>query len=228
MIKPYDVDGIAVSEMFKTIQGEASYTGTPSVFVRLQYCDVGCPWCDTKYTWTLDPANKVKQLTNEQGKFRVYTKHELVDKILQFVEIEDMQKAHIVFTGGEPCAYDLFDVTETLHRQGLTTQVETSGTYSIQVHPKTFVTLSPKYNMPGGRVVLRSAYERANEIKMPIGKQDDIIRLLDVLKNVDMANKAVWLQPLSRSEKATQLCIEACLQYGFRLSIQTHQYIGLP
>ena len=40
-----------VNEIFETIQGEASFTGVPSIFLRLQGCPVGCAWCDTKQTW---------------------------------------------------------------------------------------------------------------------------------------------------------------------------------
>lgn len=40
-----------INEMFETIQGEGTFTGVPSVFVRLQECPVGCAWCDTKQTW---------------------------------------------------------------------------------------------------------------------------------------------------------------------------------
>lgn len=36
---------LAVNELFYTIQGEATHAGKPSVFVRLQGCGVGCPWC---------------------------------------------------------------------------------------------------------------------------------------------------------------------------------------
>ena len=47
---------LSINEMFETIQGEGAHTGIPSIFVRLQGCPVGCPWCDTKHTWTLDDA----------------------------------------------------------------------------------------------------------------------------------------------------------------------------
>ena len=43
-----------INEVFETVQGEGTYTGTPAVFLRLQGCGVGCPWCDTKHTWALD------------------------------------------------------------------------------------------------------------------------------------------------------------------------------
>ena len=38
-------------EDFYTIQGEGFHTGKPAYFIRLGGCDVGCRWCDAKYTW---------------------------------------------------------------------------------------------------------------------------------------------------------------------------------
>ena len=40
---------LLVNEIFWSLQGEGAFTGTPSVFFRLQGCSVGCPWCDTGY-----------------------------------------------------------------------------------------------------------------------------------------------------------------------------------
>ena len=37
-----------INELFETIQGEGTFTGVPSIFLRLQGCPVGCSWCDTK------------------------------------------------------------------------------------------------------------------------------------------------------------------------------------
>ena len=38
-------------EDFYTIQGEGFHSGKPAYFIRLGGCDVGCSWCDAKYTW---------------------------------------------------------------------------------------------------------------------------------------------------------------------------------
>mgnify|MGYP003241538772 CR=1 FL=1 len=38
-------------EDFYTIQGEGYHSGKPAYFIRLGGCDVGCSWCDAKYTW---------------------------------------------------------------------------------------------------------------------------------------------------------------------------------
>src|SRR5580765_3092639 len=42
---------LRVAEVFRSLQGEGPSAGTPAHFIRLQGCDVGCHWCDTKYSW---------------------------------------------------------------------------------------------------------------------------------------------------------------------------------
>ena len=42
---------LRVAELFRSLQGEGPSAGTPAHFLRLQGCDVGCTWCDTKYSW---------------------------------------------------------------------------------------------------------------------------------------------------------------------------------
>ena len=42
---------LRVAETFRSLQGEGPSAGAPAHFLRLQGCDVGCRWCDTKYTW---------------------------------------------------------------------------------------------------------------------------------------------------------------------------------
>ena len=39
-----------INEIFQSIQGEGYFTGQPAIFIRLQGCDVGCSWCDTRHT----------------------------------------------------------------------------------------------------------------------------------------------------------------------------------
>src|SRR5690554_113441 len=48
-----------LNEVFQTIQGEGMFTGVAAIFIRLQGCPVGCPWCDTQHTWEQRTADQV-------------------------------------------------------------------------------------------------------------------------------------------------------------------------
>lgn len=216
---------LPVNEIFETIQGEAAWTGTPSTFVRLQGCNVGCPFCDTKHTWDTSEVFRVGMppmlaKTEDHASYAVLPNAELA-KI-----IGRMSSKHVVITGGEPCMYDLRPLTEVLLAVGRTVQIETSGTAPIRAADKAWVTLSPKLGMPGRLEVLPEAFGRADEIKMPVGKPGDIEKLLNALPPCGL-RASIWLQPLSQSEKATQLCINEARQRGWRVSIQTHKFIGV-
>lgn len=217
---------LGVNEVFETIQGEATFTGTPAVFLRLQGCGVGCPWCDTKHTWAVDEANEVSLAeivakTADAPTYARATAGQLIEHLCGY------RARHIVITGGEPCTYDLVALTSGLLERGRNVQIETSGTSPVRVARSAWVTLSPKIGMPGGLRVRQDAVDRADEIKMPVGKPDDIKNLLAFSDEYNVARSAIWVQPLSRSPKATELCIEAATKNGWRVSIQTHQFIGV-
>lgn len=217
---------LRVNEMFPTIQGEAGYTGTPSVFIRLQGCPVGCSWCDTKHTWGTNPRHEVsieQMLAKEDNAPTWASMSE--QQIISAAQGMAPDCRHFVLTGGEPCTYDLFLLTAGLLCTG-SVQVETSGTHEIRVAPGTWVTVSPKIGMGGGLEVRNDALERANEVKMPVANLHDIDNLQQLLDRAGV-QKTVWLQPVSQGEEATRLCIEASAVNGWRLSLQTHKYAGL-
>ena len=202
-----------LNEMFETIQGEGVFTGVPAVFVRLQECPVGCSWCDTKQTWYAD-ENKQRQI----GDILVKTEDSptwcvaSAETIVEQYQLQGFNAKHIVITGGEPAMYDLTELTGALIQAGYSVQLETSGTYPIRVAPETWVTVSPKVAMQGGKTVLIDALERANEIKHPVARERDIDNLQALLNR--MQNKQsvlVCLQPISQQTRATQLCIDACI-----------------
>lgn len=236
------------AEVFDTIQGEAVYTGTPSWFIRLQGCDVGCAFCDTKYTWSfaddgttpesieaaslqldalmarLTKGDVYKADPNAKG--LLIRPHHLLDLLKE----KRPGIKHIVITGGEPMAQP--DAVIALCRYatslGYSTQIETSGTYLVDVPSNVWVTVSPKIGMPGKRKIVRESIERADEIKMPVGKDEDILKLKGFLKEYNVKPSInVWLQPLSQGPAATKLCVDAAMDNGWKLSLQTHKFIGL-
>lgn len=214
-----------IAEVFASIQGEGTYTGTPAAFIRLQGCSVGCPWCDTAYSWRgLPQAVNFETLTQakpEQALICTVDRQTLAD----WVRDQGMQ--HVVITGGEPLEQDLGPLLAQLARY--TVQVETSGTVAVAPPVRAgidWLTVSPKFAMPGGRVVLPETVETADEIKMPVGRERDITRLEALLTRIDR-QPPVWLQPLSLSPKATALCLEAARRHGWRVSLQAHRLAAL-
>jgi organic radical activating enzyme len=124
-----------VNEMFNTVQGEGVHVGKAATFIRLQGCSVGCPWCDTKYTWLKGGTRMTAQDIMKT----------LGPTILQ----------HVVITGGEPTLYNLDDLLISLRThldrkyagRGII-QLETSGQNLLKggLVPD-WVTWSPKENL---------------------------------------------------------------------------------
>ncbi|TND60859.1 7-carboxy-7-deazaguanine synthase QueE [Aeromonas dhakensis] len=218
-----------INEIFQTIQGEGVFTGLPAIFVRLQGCPVGCPWCDTRHTWVVDPAREVGvqavlDCSNESDGWSKMSTEQILASFQQL----GYQARHVVITGGEPCLYDLQDLSTALIAAGYQVQIETSGTSEIQTHERTWVTVSPKINMKGGLPVLVSALERANEIKHPVATERHVEELDALLATARLRDDVVIaLQPISQKPRATQLAMATCIARNWRLSIQTHKYLDI-
>lgn len=217
-----------INEIFETLQGEATYTGTPSIFVRLQGCPVGCPWCDTQHTWTIDPEKLVTidGIIGKPEESDCYAEQS-ADELLALFKKLNYKAKHVVITGGEPAMFDLMPMCELLHQAGYSTQIETSGTFELKVPADTWVTVSPKIDMKGGYEVLASAMQRADEIKHPIAMEKHVEELQALLAEHKVAHKRIYLQPISQQLRATELAISTCIENNWRLSVQLHKYLGI-
>lgn len=220
---------LAVNELFETIQGEGVFTGVPAIFLRLQGCPVGCPWCDTQHTWVKEEQDRVpvEQMIMSTGDRQAWSALDET-QVLTLIRQQGFSARHVVITGGEPCMYDLTALTELLHSEGMQTQIETSGTFAINTSPDTWVTVSPKLDMPGGYEVRSDAMARANEIKHPIAMQKHIDALDALLERCPVKpGTTICLQPISQRPRATELAIETCRQRNWRLSVQLHKYLAI-
>lgn len=217
-----------LNDIYATIQGEGRQTGVPMILIRLQGCGVGCPWCDTKETWALDERFRVPSVGFALVESRSWCEADatLIASVAR--GLADGERWALV-TGGEPADQDLAPLVAALHDAGFRVALETSGTATGHLGAGfDWVTVSPKVGMPGGKAVLRSALEAADELKMVLAKPTDLDLLQSLLDGLGESWAGdVCVQPVAGSDKALALCQSAARRHGWRVSLQSHKYAGI-
>ena len=192
-------------ESFYTIQGEGFHQGKAAYFIRLGGCDVGCVWCDVKESW--DAENHPLESIDSLIKSALSNKGRLA-----------------VVTGGEPFMYDLTALTQELHVNGFTTNIETAGVYPITgewdwicFSPKKFKKPIPEY------------YEKANELKVIVFNDSDF-KWAEEHADMINTNCKLYLQPeWSKAEQMTPQIIEYVKSNPkWEISLQTHKFMDIP
>ncbi len=192
-------------EDFYTLQGEGRYAGQAAYFIRLGGCDVGCKWCDAKFTWRKDSG----ELTD-------------VDVIVQ--RATSFPARNIVITGGEPTLYDLSYLTRELHRRGMRVFIETSGTGELRGHFD-WVCLSPKRQ----ELPLEQNFQRASELKVIVSSQEDIAFAEQCAEQVTDSTLLYLQSEWSVRESMMPLISDYIMNNPkWRMSLQSHKYIGIP
>lgn len=161
-------------EVFKSIQGEGEFAGVPSIFARVNGCNLRCCFaggsiCDTDYTSYYNEDNCSDN-----------------DDDLMKLIIENPQIKHIVFTGGEPLLYKegLDEVVRKIREYDRSIgdwhiiTIETNGTltpldepielYSVSLKLKTSVPSEPctvKTSDGGEYVFSQKMIDHLNEVR---------------------------------------------------------------
>lgn len=198
-----DENKYPIVEIFHSVQGEGFHTGVPHVFVRFGNCNLRCEWCDTDF------------LTYEE-----MTLAEIVEKILSF------NCKRVIFTGGEPAMQDLATIGIILKEKEIHLSIETNGT--IPVDPVIdWICVSPKDQMyPNSKISQRFG----NELKVVYCGQD--LSMYDELK---LGFEHHYIQPvymendsIESNGKSFQIVEDLVKRSpGWRLSLQTHKWMGV-
>jgi 7-carboxy-7-deazaguanine synthase (Cx14CxxC type) len=211
----------AVKEIFYTLQGEGAQTGRAAVFCRFSGCNLWsgreadrsgakCQFCDTDFVGTDGPGG---------GRFENAVQlAERIESTWQAGASHSAGKRFVVCTGGEPLLQLDSQLIDSLHRHGFEIAVETNGTVSAPIGID-WICVSPK----AGTKLLQTS---GNEIKLVYPQRDapptDFERL---------AFGHFFLQPMDgpSRELNTQSAVRYCLQNPvWRLSLQTHKFLGIP
>jgi len=189
--------------------------GTPSVFVRLQGCSVGCVWCDTKYSW--DPA---------RGRASTLA-HLLRD-------VAGTAPANVVVTGGEPLAHPAFaGLVRGLDRLGRRVEVETAGTRVPPRVPVAQWNVSLKLahsGVPRARRLHPPAIARFRTLKawfkFVVGSESDVEEVGEIRRAHALDPGRILQMPLGiRREAQLSLMPDVlawCRREGYRFSPRLH------
>jgi 7-carboxy-7-deazaguanine synthase len=102
---------LKITEIFFSIQGEAQFSGWPTVFVRLTGCPLRCRYCDTEYAFSGGEWRTLGEIEGEVRRFGT---------------------PYVCVTGGEPLAQPRCNVLLTaLCDAGYRVSLETSGAFDI-------------------------------------------------------------------------------------------------
>ena len=195
---------LPVMERFYTIQGEGVHSGCPAYFIRLAGCDVGCVWCDVKESWNAE-------------------EHPLLTVEELIADVTSAGANRVIVTGGEPLMHDLTTLTSGLRAREIAVHLETSG-----VHPLSgewnWITFSPKkFKRPTEEI-----FQKAHEMKVIVFHPSDIAWAEELSQKLN-SDCSLLLQPeWERSEEVLPLILNHITTFPkWRLSLQTHKYIGV-
>jgi 7-carboxy-7-deazaguanine synthase len=203
----YDTEGntLPLVEEFFSIQGEGYNSGKAAYFIRLGGCDIGCNWCDSRFSWNPDL-------------------HPLVPTEKIVSNAIDSGTDSVVVTGGEPLMWNLDILCNSLRKVNISTFIETSGAYPL-TGKWDWICLSPKRNLPP----LPGICLFAHELKIIIENESDFIWAEKYRALVSPVCR-LYLQPeWSRFEKI----IPEIVRYvktssNWNISLQVHKYMHIP
>jgi len=208
----------SVKEIYLTVQGEGGQAGRAAVFLRFAGCNLWsgreqdratavCTFCDTDFVGVDGPGG---------GKFE--TPDALADAVDAQWRGAPGQPRLVVCTGGEPMLQLDAPVIEALHAKGFEIAVESNGTLPAP-QGLDWICVSPKADAPLAQV-------SGQELKLVFPQAG-----VDPERFEGLDFERFYLQPMDGPDQAanTEAAIAYCLKRPrWRLSVQTHKYIGVP
>lgn len=220
------MDGLKLSEIFYSLQGEGIDAGKPAVFIRTALCNLSCKWCDTKYTWDWNHYDHDEEVT------------EMSIPQIQG-ELSRFNTKHCIITGGEPLIQQrrLVPLLYSLKEKRYFIEVETNGTIIPSSSMEKLVdrwNVSPKLQnssvSKNKREVEASLGYFANNskayLKFVISSSSDIVEVKTLIERYAFKVQRIILMPEGISaeqvmERAKWLA-EICMNNGYTLSLRLH------
>ena len=220
---------LEVHSIFKTIQGEGPFSGTPAIFVRLAGCNLQCKFCDTDYT-----------------SYRANVSYLSISN--DVIKLAENTIKLVVITGGEPFRQNITKLIENLLRWNFFVQIETNGTieppleivynHNLSDRRGIYVVCSPKtlkLNSFYHKISCAFKYVLNHNHIADDGLPTSVLGLkgLMVARPNDYFRGLIYLSPEDmgtinyKCSLNTEACIESCLKHGYILNLQIHKILRL-
>ena len=203
-----------IAELYRTIQGETTYTGLPCVIVRLAGCNLDCSYCDTPHA-------------KEAREGELLSMAEVLDRIIRF------NVSLVCITGGEPLLQpETPALAQALLERNFTVLVETNGTLDTSILPRgSIVILDIK--CPASNMIEQIRWENIaqlkphDEVKFVLANRQDYQWAVEVVRKYQLIGKV----PVLFSPAFEQLAPETLAKWilddnlAVRLNLQLHKYV---
>jgi 7-carboxy-7-deazaguanine synthase len=203
---------LKLTEIFRSLQGEADTVGIPTVFVRLTGCPLRCQYCDTAYAFHGGQWWSLPEI---------------------LARVAELEVRHVCVTGGEPLAQaSVHELLTALCDAGYRVSLETSGAMSLErVDPRVVKVVDIK--TPGSGEESRNRYDelvrldQKDLLKFVIADRTDYEWSREQLKARSLSERCtVLFSPSHQQLKAGDLAdwiLEDRLPVRFQ--IQLHKYL---
>ena len=203
---------LRITEIFRSLQGEADTAGWPTVFVRLTGCPLRCGYCDSAYAFG---GGEWLSLDDIEARVSGYG------------------TTRVCVTGGEPLAQkNCIPLLTRLCDEGYRVSLETSGAMSLEnVDPRVVMVVDVK--TPGSAEEARNRYDelarlqRKDLVKFVICDRNDYEWSREKARELDLAGRCTVLFSPSHDQLPARDLADWILEdrLPVRFQIQLHKYL---
>jgi len=193
-----------IVEIFHSVQGEGHRNGIPHVFIRFGKCNLRCEWCDTNF-----------------DEFEPMKAFEILSEVMKF------DCKNVIFTGGEPMLNNLWPLSRLLRHRGYHLSVESNGTVEIPSGLLDWICISPKDQMyPNVSIKQRQGDElKCVYVGQPLELYDELKAGFTHHYLQPCYDESATVGENGRSFAMPEGVVKA--NSGWRLSLQTHKWMGI-
>ncbi len=206
---------LKINEIFFSIQGESSYVGLTTVFIRLSGCDLRCTYCGTTYAY--------------------YAGHKVAAEDI-IARVKEHPAKHVCVTGGEPLLQKgVYALMKRLCDLDYIVSLETGGHIScrdVDARVRKIIDIKTPGSGEGGTFCLENLdlADVNSEFKFVICSEEDFYWADNFIRSHALNEKyAVLFSPKFEAVSPRWLAEKILKEKSTaRLQLQLHKYIWSP